>query len=284
ARARGKEAGPPGIEYFSLVGNGWTLFPFVHAFIVGQAYVWVNAEFGTGSAAMFALIVAAVVPAMMAVLVITQSPAQSLNPQALWTLVRETGNDYWYAPITLLLAFLLTPLTGVLPNFVVQIAELYLLVSFYAVTGAITRERNLIDEVDIDEPVERDPGAQVADLQKQRTAVLNHAYGFVSRGNREGGLSHVYGWLMKDPDPVAGWPWFFTQMLKWENSEHALWFAQEYIHWLLARNEQVAAVKVMLRCRLLNERFRPRAEDLEAAVRAAESSGNAELAEALQRL
>ena len=31
ARARGVEADAPGIEYFSLVGNGWTLFPVVPA-------------------------------------------------------------------------------------------------------------------------------------------------------------------------------------------------------------------------------------------------------------
>ena len=284
ARARGRDADSPGIEYFSLVGNLWTLFAAIPILFVGMGYNWLSNEFGYALAVLFAFAAAAIVPAMMAVLVITQSPLQSLNPAALYTLVRETGSAYWYGPTTVVLVFLVAPLLSALPDTLILLAELYLLVVVYAVIGAVTRERGLIDEVDIDDAVERDPAEQVADLFRQRTAVLNHAYGFVSRGNREGGLSHIYSWLMNDPDPVAAWPWFFTQMLNWENNEHALWFAQEYIHWLLVRNEQVAAVKVMLRCRLLNERFRPRAEDLEAAVAAAESSGNRELAEALKRL
>ena len=284
ARARGGDAETPGIEYFSLVGNVWTFFPAIPVFFVGLGYGWLQTTVGSWAAIVFAFAAAAVVPAMMAVLVITQSPAQSLNPVALHTLVRETGSAYWYAPITVVLAFIVAPVLSVLPDVVVIFAELYLIVVMYALTGAVTSKRRLIDDVYIDDPIEADVEDQVANLLRERTAVLNHAYGFASRGNRDGGLSHIYGWLMKDPDPVEAWPWFFAQMLKWEENDHALWFAQEYIHWLLARNDQVPAVKVILRCRLLNERFRPRAADLDAAISAAENCGNKELAEALQRL
>jgi hypothetical protein len=40
---------------------------------------------------------------------------------------------------------------------------------------------------------------------------------------------------------------------------------------------------VILRCRLVDEQFRPGADDMPAAIRAAESSGNNELVAVLKR-
>ena len=67
ARARGIEAEPPGIEYFSPVGNWWTLFPAVPAFGVAQGWLFFTTSYGAVAAVLFGLVVAAVVPAMMAV-------------------------------------------------------------------------------------------------------------------------------------------------------------------------------------------------------------------------
>jgi len=221
---------------------------------------------------------------MMAVLVITQSPAQSLNPAALMTLVRECGASYWYAPATLVLIFLVQALLSGLPNWLQSFAQLYLVLAFYGVTGAVTRHKKLIDAVYIADPLEPAVEQSLSGLARERTSVLNHAYGFVSRGNRAGGLEHIYTWLQEDPDPDDAWPWFFEQMLKWEQSEHALFFAQRFLSRLLAVNEPVKATKLMLRCRLANPEFRPAREDLPAAIVAAERCGNAELTDALKRL
>lgn len=284
ARARGVDAEPPGVEFFTLVGNLWTLFPAILAFIYGQAFLYVAAESGPAAAAAFAFGAAAIVPAMIAVLVITHSPLQSLNPFAFFTLIIETGNAYWYASLTLVLVFFIPQLLGWLPNFLQTLAMLYLLFAFFAVTGAITREKDLINEVYIDDPMEPDVEKQVSDLDKTRVGVLSHAYGFVSRGNRDGGLRHVTAWLQQDPDPEAAWAWFFERMLQWENNESALYFAQHYVAHLLTGNEPVRANKVIMRCQAINERFRPFADDLPAVIDAAERCGNRELAERLKRL
>lgn len=284
ARARGTDAAPPGIEYFSPVGNWWTLFPVVPAFAFAQAWLFLVASYGDSAGVLLGLVAAALLPAIMAVLVITQSPAQSLNPAALMTLVRECGASYWYAPATLLLMFVVQVILSGLPIWLQSLAQLYLVFAFYGVTGAITRHKKLIDEVYIDDPRERDVEQTLSDLVKERTSVLNHAYGFVSRGNRAGGLEHIYAWLHQDPDPDDAWPWFFEQMLKWEHGENALFFAQRYLSRLLAVNESVKATKLMLRCRLANHEFRPVRDDLPAAIDAAERCGNAELADALKRL
>lgn len=124
---------------------------------------------------------------------------------------------------------------------------------------------------------------QPSDLEKKRTAVLNHAYGFVSRDNREGGFNHIFEWLGNDPEPVAAWAWFFDRMLHWENQVTAMFFAQHYLHDQLRHGEQVPAVKLIMRCRLVDESFRPLPEDLPAAIAACEAHDNDELAAILRR-
>ncbi len=147
ARARGTEAAPPGIDYFSPVGNWWTLFPAIPAIVVAVGWRMLAESYGAGAAVLFGLLAAAVVPAMMSVLVITRSPAHSLNPLALITLVRECGVGYWFAPATLVLVFVVPAFLNGLPGWLQSLLELYLVFAFYAVTGAIMRHKTLIDEV-----------------------------------------------------------------------------------------------------------------------------------------
>ena len=284
ARARGIEAAPPGIDFFSPVGNWWTLFPAIPAIVVAVTWRLLAELYGAGAGVLFGLLAAAVVPAMMSVLVITRSPVQSLNPLALITLVRECGVGYWFAPATLVLVFVVPAFLNWLPGWLQSFAELYLVFAFYAVTGAIMRHKKLIDEVYIDDPLEPEVEKQISDLDKQRTAVLNHAYGFVSRGNREGGLGHIYSWLQDDPDPEQAWPWFFEHMLQWEQGQNALFFAQRYLSRLLTADEPVRAVKLVLRCQLLDASFRPFREDIPATIDVATRCGNTALADALKRL
>ena len=73
-------------------------------------------------------------------------------------------------------------------------------------------------------------------------------------------------------------------MLAWEQQQHALFFAQKYIHDALRHGEKIPAVKVILRCRLVDEQFHPFRDDLPAAVAAAESTGNIELAAVLKQV
>ena len=285
ARARGVEAAPPGIEFFSLIGNGWTLFPVVPAALLIWGSYFIGANYGASAAGLFSLAAIVIVPAMMAVLVITESPLQSLNPVALTTLIRESGPGYWWAPVTLLgLPFFAVLMNKVLPDWMHTFAALYLVFAFFAVTGAVIRDKKLIEEVYIDDPLEPDAEKQLADLHKERIFNLNHAYGLSSRGNREGGLGHIYKWLQNDPDPDKAWEWFYERMLQWEDSRHALFYGQRYLSRLLERDDPIKACKLILRCRMEDETFRPLAEDLSAAIEAAERCGNRELAGALKRL
>ena len=137
--------------------------------------------------------------------------------------------------------------------------------------------------VGIAEPVELPPDAAAKELDNDRKRVLNHAYAFISRDNRAGGFDHIFDSIAEDPDPADAWSWFFDCMLGWEDQQTALFFAQHYLHDLLQRGDQLRAVKVMLRCELVDEQFRPMPDDRAAAIAAAEAMSNAALALKLQR-
>lgn len=282
ARARGRDAEPPGIEYVSFAGNLWTLFPALPLLAFLALYLAV-ADYGTLAAVFVAGLTAAMFPAMMAVLIITHSPTQSLNPVAWYQLTSRLGAAYLYAPVMLVLVAGLLLLLQTAPHWMKSLMELYAAFAFYSVVGTLLARDDLLDDVDISDADTTDKELDQARLDDRRTGVLNHAYGFISRGNRDGGLQHVFAWLDQDPQPAAAWPWFFEQMLRWENTETALIFARAWVGELLQAGLNIQAVKIMLRARLVDERFRPRPADLPLAIDAAENSGNHELAAALRQ-
>jgi hypothetical protein len=118
-------------------------------------------------------------------------------------------------------------------------------------------------------------------FRRERKRCLNHAYAFFSRGNRAGALAHLEKWLDEDPEPDAARAWFQEQMLGWEDRTPALYFGQQHLGALLRQGKTVPAVKLMLRLRRVDERFRPEDADLPAAIAAARASGNGELVAAL---
>lgn len=283
ARARGQDAATPGIEMFSWVGSGWSIFPLLPLALAIWIALFIGAKLGNEWALPFEVAIAALMPASLAVLAITHSPVESLNPVTIVRLISRCGAGYWFAPAGVVVAVLLLTQLGALPELLLQFIALYLVFAVFAVSGAVIRPYGLVDDVYIPDALEGDDEQLRQEQLRQRTQVLNHAYGFASRGNRAGGLEHVYRWLDNDPEAGDSWPWFLDHMLRWEDTAPALQYAQRYLKQLLVNGDHIAAVKLMLRCRLTDPLFRPQAEDLELAIAAAEQCGNQELAGALNR-
>ena len=184
----------------------------------------------------------------------------------------------------LLLAALLPALIPELPRPVALVLDLGIGFGVVAVIGGMIRPFDFFADVDIETPVWADAETTGARLEKARTAALNHAYGFASRGNVDGALRHISQWIAKEePYPGDAWPWFFTAMLNWEDPHAALRLAQDYLDLLLEAGETGAAAKLMLRCKHVDENFRPHAASREAALTAAESLGHEELVDWLRR-
>jgi len=72
-------------------------------------------------------------------------------------------------------------------------------------------------------------------------------------------------------------------MFRWTDVYPGLLLAQQYLGRLLESGDDVAAVKLILRCRLIDETFRPLSADLPRAIAAAQACNNQELVEVLSR-
>ncbi len=284
ARSRGEEPGPLDAEDLMWYHAPWRLFMIVQLVIVGYALWTFSSLHRLPGLLVTGTLIAAVLPASLAVLAITRSPLQSLNPRAIGNLIGRTGATYWLLPTYLLSAGLLLRWLSAegLSGFFLDLFGYYLVLVFFSLTGAVVQPYNLHEEVDIHEPVEPDVEVVEERLLNERSNVLSHAYGFISRDNRKGGFAHIESWLREDPDPESAWPWFFDQMLRWDDKYPALLFGQSYVSQLLTNGEETQAVKVMMRCRLHNEAFAPLADDLPAALQAAERAGNQQLADFLR--
>jgi hypothetical protein len=284
ARAYGREPEPLDINLVSWVGNVWTLFPIVHvAAIIYAVYITAN-YFGGTSALIVAVAYATLLPASLIVLAISHSALSSLNPFTIFELVKRCGFSYLIGPAFVIAATWVVIRINVTfdMNMLTEFVSLYFVFAAFAIFGSIVRPLHLERELDIPMPASVDEDVRQDRHLLERTMVLNHAYGIVSRGNRAQGLEHIYKTLADDPNDAAGWAWFFENMLRWENPEAAFAFAQQYVHELLSYGENVKAVKVMMRCRLVNPAFKPLIEDLELAAAAAEECHNEELANFLR--
>jgi hypothetical protein len=284
ARARAVTPATPDIGFFNWFGKAWTLFPFVSAFLLISATVVVGQEFGTAWAILPVLFASVFFPASIAVLAITHSPLQSLSAVALGRLWKKCGRTFWTATLFQIIGSWLAVEATALSSSWASLCWLLLSFAFFSLVGSLVEPYGLIEDIDIPAPLEKDAAAAAQDLDRERTEILNHAYGFISRDNREGGFAHIFDWIKKDPDPVAAWDWFFARMLRWENQRPALFFAQHHIHDHLRHGEQVPAVKLVMYCRLIDEQFRPFHDDIPAAIAACDACNNPELAAILKQI
>jgi hypothetical protein len=199
-------------------------------------------------------------------------------------LLKESRATLWIASVYLIFAGWLSIQVEILPWMLANLIQMFLLVSFFSLVGSLIEPYGLIKNVSIPDALEPGEDEIAADMETARIKVLNHAYGFVSRGNRQGGFAHIEERINNEQDVAAAWAWFFDRMMRWEQQQHALFFAQKYVHDMLKHGEKILATKVIMHCRLVNEEFHPFRDDLPAAIEAAESTGNFELAAVLKRV
>ena len=283
ARARGVEPETPGGEFFNWFGNAWSLFPVPISILLIWAIYQSAQNLGLVAAGGLAFLASLFFPASLALLAITHSPLQSLNPLAIARLLARCGATLWVATVFLFVCCWFVYLSDLKPAMLESFVHLLISFSFFSLVGSLIEPYELVDQVYIPDALEKSAHEVRADMEKNRTDVLTHAYGFMSRDNREGGIRHVMADIAKDGDPAAAWAWYFDRMLGWENQHHALIFAQHYVHDALRHGEDITALKVIMRSRLVSEGFRPFPEDQQAAVAAAERHRNSDLADVLKR-
>ena len=283
SRAHGRNVEAAGIEVFNIADNFWGIFPMIllGAFAGLEFYLAYNVS---ATAAEWLLVVFFIVyPASMAVLVITRSPVDSVNPAILLRMIRTCGVNYVSIPLvlTIVMIALLVLVRNLLPGFSVHYLGVYLFYLLFTVTGAVVHESGATAEVDIEPPLARSAADIAADVMAARQRVINHAYGFISRGNREGGFMHVRQSIAADPDPDGAVAWYFNEMMKWEMKQAALFFGQECLAHFLHHEQDAPALKVMSRCLYEDPQWKPRPDDRDAVFELARRHGRDDLVRSL---
>ena len=284
ARANGRDAPPFDAELMAFVGNVWALFPLVIVALLVWLQYAVEHNYSSGAALIVTAVASTVFPAFLGVLSITRSPLQGLNPIALGRLIQSTGADYLLLIVALQVVSLVLYLlwqSGT-PLFFLGLGVIYQVFLLYSMTGAIVADHKLTSDVHIPPPLTASTIQSRSELVGERQAIISHAYGFVSRGNRAGGLAHIQSQIDREYDPDEASYWFFNEMLKWENSDAALFFAQGYLHRQLQQSREAAALKVLSQCFHANPKFRPAAEDFDDVVEVAKRHGRRDLLELLR--
>ena len=280
ARALGITTPVAGIEVFNLVDNVWSLTPLVLLAVSIWGGFLLHHEVSPLAAWIFAVALVGIMPASLAILALTRSPFESLDPRAIVRMIRACGPSYALVPAVLVLAGLLVVLLGLadLPAIILTAASYYAMFLTFTLTGALLHARDIQFSLTIPDPLEPEEAALQQRQVVARQGVLTHAYGFISRDNRAGGMAHVRNALGEESYSDDAWRWYLTEMLKWESKEAAMMLAQEYLTQLLHEQRDVEAVKLMSRCLLEDRRFRPLPDDREAARDVAKKLGRDDLA------
>ena len=279
ARANDRSPPVPDIGMFNPVDNLWTLTPLILLSVLLWAEILFAASYMPWIAVLLAITIYLITPSSLAILAVTHSPSESLNPQTISRMIRVCGAAYFIVPVTVILVwflFAMFELVG-LPSVMTNIGKSYQVVLLFTLTGAVLHAKDVAVQVDIEAPLEKSDDEISGDLEKERQKVANHAYGFVSRNNRQGGLAHINQWIDRESDTDAACAWFFQEMLTWENNAAALFFAQDYLHQLLHREQEVTALKLAARCLHEDPRWKPQLEDRELFLEVAEQHGREDL-------
>lgn len=279
ARARGVDADPLDAESFSWMRDLWGVFPIIQSVIIGWLVFRVQ-ELDVPYADVAVLAAATLImPASLISLAITHSPVQAMNPVTLVRLILRCKTTYWIAPLAVAVAGGIFVLLRDAPILLLAIIMPYVLLAVFGILGAITRPHQILDDIEIGSVDDGTPSIPVA----QRKAALNLAYSYMSRDGVANGIAHIEGAIDEEGADLDAWDWYFEGMLAWENPIFACRFGQRYLRELLDAGDLIGASKLVMRCRLLDERFKPRPEDLEETVSALQQTGNAELASLLSR-
>lgn len=283
ARANGRQAPVPTSEMFALTGKLWTLTPLVFVALLVWGLILLS-DYSNGWALLYIVLFLIVVPASLAILAVTHSPLESLNPKAIVRMFRICGPSYFSAPIIAgTLSFFLVLLNSAgAPKILVEFVAAYMAVLTITLTGALLRLNDVALNVDIGPPLEKTEKEIVANLEKERQKVASHAYGFISRGNRDGGFAHIMDWIQKEPDVHEAAAWFFNTMMKWESKDAALFYAQKYIAHLLYHGEDTKALKLVSVCLHEDPRWKPGLEDRQHVLELAEKHQRDDLVRSLR--
>jgi len=283
ARANGKEAPALDAELFGLADKLWSLTPLVLIALLIWGGISIS-PYGWVWQILYGFSILALLPASLAILAVTHAPLQSLNPLAIIRMIRACGPQYFFVPVIYLLMLFLFGWLDSLDVWpiITGLGSLYQTVLLFTLTGALLQAKGVAFDLEIEAPLEASEEEVAGDLEKERQKIASHAYGIISRGNREGGFAHIQQWVQSEPDVDAACEWFFRQLMTWEIKDAALFYAQIYFAHLLHHDNDIKALKLISICLQEQPNWKPLPQDRQHAVDLAEKYQRDDLLKSLR--
>jgi len=285
ARAANRPPDAPSIETFSLWSDSWAMTPLIPLALIAWLQVLSMLNGWWWTAVLVGIAAVYLMPAIVAVLALTHSPVQSLNPASVVRLVRACGPGYALAPTLVLLVsplLLGLPVLG-LPRLLSEIAALYLVVALLTMTAALVHREGLAAQVELPAPRPDPPEARDRRRIRDRQTVASHAYGLASRGNRAGGIAHIRRELEDEPDIAEAALWYFTEMMRWESRDAALEFGRTCLALLLQAGDEAKSLKLLSSCLFAEPRWKPAPDERDSVIDLVRRHGRADLERLLTR-
>jgi len=283
-RAEGRATPVADLDDLTPFASIWTFFPLAVtiAALWGGLYLYQAGGPVAGAAVLISYV--ALFPASLAVLAITHSPLESVNPRALYDLVRRCGAGYLWLPVGIacLGGFVAQADRIGMPLAIRVLLGTYFAFAIVGLSGAIVHRAGIAGDLSIGTEAGCSESAVRDDIAAERQKVLNHAYGFISRGNREGGFKHVRERIAVEVDAGDAVAWFFNEMMRWERKDAALFFGQECFAHFLHHADDAMALKIASRCLHEDPSWRPGAADRAHAIELAERYRRDDLLPALR--
>lgn len=285
SRALGRRLEAPGIESFLPFSGERRWLPLVPAAALIALWQGLDERWPLLAAVLPVVLGAVLLPLHAMLLAITATPLSSVSPPALTRLARRLWPAWLWLPTAIGAAATTLRLASAagLPGPLLLICAILWLLALASLCGALLATLPVAAEIGIAPPALPDARAQSAAIERQRLQVLDHAYGFVSRGNRAGGFAHIEQQVAAENDPLQADLWYFDALWHWDLGDVPLYYAQSLLTRLLDAGDAIAAMKVTLRCLRANPRFRPYPADLPRLREAAAALGNDEVVAALRR-
>jgi hypothetical protein len=272
--------------------GGWRVtahFIVFWLFLFMVLYVRPFGEAGFGAALNWAAVLATafVFPASAAVLAVTSSLEDAMNPRGVARLIGILGPSYFGLVVpcaALALAAALAP-TYILPRIgflsliLDNIVAVWALLATFVAAGIAIRQHRTEFAI----PGEVETAAEYAQRLQRREwgNTLNRAYGSIRSGLVAEGYKTLHELSDRHGDSAEILNWLFENMLDWEDRTHALQVGARLIERHMADNDMLAALELLTRCRRLDPKFAVAAPTTVALADFARSIGRHGLADEL---
>lgn len=228
-------------------------------------------------------LVAAILPAVVAVQGATGTVVQSLNPRRVLGLILRLRGDYllilgFIALVWLFGRFVIESSIGDALPLVAQIALLmYAWLAVFALIGGVLYERRLdigLDDVHTPESLDPSEDENVPD-ERERSREFDRIYAEWRGGAHANAWNTVLGIVGKGSDPLAELRWLYQRAAPWPDGRLADRLAREMLPRLLAKRTTGEALDLVRERLKKDPRFRPAGSaDLLTLVHLARTAGD----------